>query len=190
MIAPGDIIDMQRTLGLFALVLACLAFGACPAHAEYDIFMQITGITGESTDANHRGWIDVLSFSHGLSNPGAGVLGAGGSKVSHADFVLAKTLDKSTLPLFLKVNQGTRTETVVVEFQKSGNNPVVFYRVTLSDAVVTSVSTQGSAGGNAVFDSLSIAYKKIAWEYWPIDASGKAGPVVRSEWDLTTNTGK
>ena len=185
---------MKRILGTFALLLGCLGFALPSARADYDIFMQITGVTGESTDANHKGWIDVLSFSHGLSNAGAGVIGGGGggggSKPNHADFALAKKLDKSTLPMFLKVNQGTRTPTVIVEFQKSGVTPVVFYRVTMSEVAITSVSTAGSAGGGEVSDNLSIAYKKIAWEYWPIDASGKVGPVVRSEWDLTTNTGK
>lgn len=183
---------MKRTLGSFALLLGLLAFSMPQAQAGYDIFMQITGVTGESTDANHRGWIDVLAFSHGLSNAGAGVIGGGGggNKVSHADFVLAKNLDKSTLPMFLKVNQGTRTPTVIVEFQKSGDTPLVFYRVTLSEVAITSISTAGSAGGDSISDNLSIAYKKIAWEYWPIDAAGKLGSVVRSEWDLTTNTGK
>ena len=29
----------------------------------------------------------------------------------------------------------------------------------------------GSAGGGEISDNLSIAYKKIAWEYWPIAVS-------------------
>lgn len=150
--------------------------------------MQITGITGESLDSNHKGWIEVTSFSHGLSHPSTGT--AGGTKVAHADFALGKYLDKASLPLNLKVNQGGPAGSVIVEFQTTGNTPQVFYRVTMSDAVITSTSNKGAAGENRVTESISIAYKKILWEYWPIDANGRLGPVVRSEWDLSTNTGK
>ena len=32
-----------------------------------DMFLKVEGVTGESKDANHSSWIDVLSFNY--SNP-------------------------------------------------------------------------------------------------------------------------
>lgn len=185
---------MKRIVHSILLALLGVLGGLTPAHAGFDIFLQMTGVTGESTDVNHKNWIEVVAFSHGLSNPGAansgGAGGGGASKVSHADFVLSKYLDKSSLPLNLKVNLGSHIDTATIEFQTTGANRLVFYRVTLSDVVITSVKINGAAGDDRVQDGLSLAYKKIAWEYWPIDTNGKLGPVVRSEWDVSTNTGK
>lgn len=180
---------MKRFFGALTLAITLGILVTCPARAGYKIFMQVTGIVGESTDENHKGWIDLASFNHGLSNASAGPLSVG--KVSHADFVVGKRLDKSSLPINLKLNQGNHIPTVVVEFQTAvGANKLVFYRVTMTDAVFTSKKNEGADGGDAITESCSLTYKKIVWEYWPIDDSGKLGPVVRTEWDLSTNTGK
>jgi type VI protein secretion system component Hcp len=50
---------------LKALILAALVVCAVPAFAAVDAFMKIEGIKGESTDANHSGWIAISSFSWG-----------------------------------------------------------------------------------------------------------------------------
>ncbi len=42
-----------------------------------DYFLQIAGIDGESTDAKHKGWIDVESWSWGETNSGSAHRGAG-----------------------------------------------------------------------------------------------------------------
>jgi type VI secretion system secreted protein Hcp len=49
------------------------------------IVLKLTGVTGESLVANHVGEIDVLSFSHGLSNPSS-VSTGGGSGTGKVDF--------------------------------------------------------------------------------------------------------
>ena len=58
-----------------------------------DYFLQITGIDGESTDAKHKGWIDVESWSWGETNPGVRATGggAGAGKVQMQDFHFATT---------------------------------------------------------------------------------------------------
>lgn len=37
----------------------------------YDAFIKFDGIDGESLDAKHKNWVDVLSFSWGVSQPHA-----------------------------------------------------------------------------------------------------------------------
>ena len=32
-----------------------------------DMFLKVEGVTGESKDANHASWIDVLSFNWGAA---------------------------------------------------------------------------------------------------------------------------
>lgn len=37
-----------------------------------DMYLKVEGVTGESKDSNHTGWIDINSFSWGASQPGNG----------------------------------------------------------------------------------------------------------------------
>ncbi|EPC4310549.1 type VI secretion system tube protein Hcp, partial [Cronobacter sakazakii] len=43
-----------------------------------DMFLKVEGVTGESKDANHSSWIDVLSFNWGAAQPGNMAVGGGG----------------------------------------------------------------------------------------------------------------
>lgn len=49
---------------VFALLLCAL-----PCFAAFDAFLKIDGVKGEATDSGHQGWIEVASFSWGVSNP-------------------------------------------------------------------------------------------------------------------------
>ncbi|THJ33276.1 type VI secretion system tube protein Hcp [Lampropedia aestuarii] len=50
-----------------------------------DFFIKIDGISGESKDSKHAGWIDVLSFSYGVSQSSSSFTG-GGAGVGKANF--------------------------------------------------------------------------------------------------------
>ena len=60
----------------------------------FDAFLKLDGIPGDSTDATHKGEIDVMSFSWGESQPiathGAGG-GGGAGKVSFQDLHIGKS---------------------------------------------------------------------------------------------------
>ena len=55
----------HRGLVAFALAVVC----AIPCFAAVDAFIWFDRVNGESSDANHRGWVEVASFSWGVSNP-------------------------------------------------------------------------------------------------------------------------
>ena len=42
---------------------------ALPAMGAVQMFLDIAGIPGESTDKDHKDWIEVLSYSLGVANP-------------------------------------------------------------------------------------------------------------------------
>src|SRR5690606_27146362 len=54
---------------LFTLFITLLL--AIPAFAQHEIFIEVAGIPGESTDATHKNWIDAYAYSGGLSNSGS-----------------------------------------------------------------------------------------------------------------------
>ena len=50
------------------ILLAAGALAVAPAHAAtVDLFLNISGINGESKDDKHKDWIDVFSYSLGAS---------------------------------------------------------------------------------------------------------------------------
>ena len=85
------------------------------------MFLKVEGVDGESTDDAHEKWIEILSYSHGLSQPATGVSGTGGQTGGRADFqdlVVTKVLDSSTPDLNIKCAKGEHIPKV--ELEKGG----------------------------------------------------------------------
>ena len=64
-----------------------------------NMFIKFDKVAGESTDANHKDWIEILSWSHGFSQPASPLRGSSGSTVemaSHSDFNFTKAIDSAT----------------------------------------------------------------------------------------------
>jgi type VI protein secretion system component Hcp len=70
---------MKNLRGLFAFVLLLCA---APCFAAVDAFLKIDGVKGESTDASHKDWIEISTFSWGMNNPSATSISAGAGHVA------------------------------------------------------------------------------------------------------------
>ena len=74
-----------------------------------DTHIKFDGVEGESTHQDHKGEIEVLSWTWGVSNA-SGVVSGGGSgrgKASPGEFHLTHTYDKASPVLAKKCAQGT-----------------------------------------------------------------------------------
>jgi len=53
----------------------------------FDAFLKIEGVSAESTDVTQKDWIEVLSYSWGVSQPASGSASSGGGRsAERADF--------------------------------------------------------------------------------------------------------
>jgi len=146
----------------------------------YDGYLFIEGTPGESTDEKHKDWIEVLSFSHGISQPASPTEGA-----EHQDFTILKCIDKSSPKLYLYVNTGERIPEVILELCENGTTVMVY---TFKDVLVTSCETLpleevSFTSSTLPLEEVSFNYSKIQWEYIPLDQSGN----VTAGWDLVEN---
>jgi type VI secretion system secreted protein Hcp len=178
-----------RRIVIPTLVLAGLLLPCHRGFAAFEIFLKLDGVEGESIDAKHPKEIEVLSFSHGLSMPPPLPGGGGGGKASFSDFNITKLVDKSTPILFLKCAQGAHINEALLVLRQSGASGFEFYKIKLTDVLITSVQTSGSSGGdNRPVESISLNFTKIEWTYVPQKADGTADTAVVTTWDLATST--
>jgi type VI secretion system secreted protein Hcp len=160
------------------------------AAATY--FLRIDGVEGESTDAKHKGWIDVQSWSWGETQTGAHGTGGGGAaagKVVMQDLHVLSHVSKASPQLFLACASGQHIKEAKLIGRKAGKGQQDFLTWTFSDVLVSSYQTSGSQGGDALpVDQLSLNFAKVKVEYKAQKADGSLDAAVSAGWDLTANT--
>ena len=154
----------------------------------YDAFLKIDGITGDSQDKQHPGEIVLMSYSFGVTNSARITAGGGGGagRNSFQDFHFTTGLSKASPQLFAKCVTGTHIPHTTLTVRKAGENPVDFFIVKLSDAIINSYS-DAFAGGDLPVESVSMVFKTIQIEYKTQNSDGGIGAVVTAGWDLSRN---
>lgn len=155
------------------LVLAIVGASSLltPVKAD-DLYFRLDGIEGESSDAHHSKWIELVSFCHGAaqgSDTGRGVFDA---------FVVRHHIDKATPKFQEACMKGMRIGTGEVHVcrQVSGAQSVV-YKVKLegikiSHAVATA---EKQADGSVVTDEeVKMIVNKLTWTATTLEQSASA----------------
>jgi type VI secretion system secreted protein Hcp len=152
-----------------------------------DYFLKIAGIEGESTKKGFENQIEIESFSWGETQPtsqSAGT-GSGSGKVEMQGFSFTTKSNKSSPKLMLACATGQHIASAVLTARKAGGKQEEYLKWTLSDIVVSSYQTGGSAGSDTVpTDQFSLSFSKIQTEYKPQDAKGGLGAAVTAGYDL------
>ena len=153
-----------------------------------DYFLQITGISGESTDAKHKSWIDVEAWSWGEANP-APVSAGGGSgagKVQMQDLNVTTRMSKASPPLLLACATGQHMKEARLVGVKSGPMQQEFLTWTFSDVLVSGYQVAGAAG-DAPMETVTLNFSKIKVEYKAQKADGSLDTAIVAGWDKKAN---
>jgi type VI secretion system secreted protein Hcp len=155
--------------------------------AAFDYFLKIDGIPGESTDAKHKGEIDVESWSWGETNAGpTGGGGGGAGKVQIQDMHVTANMSKAGPPLMLACASGTHIKSAVLTGRRGDGKQAEFLTFSLSDVLISSYQTGGSEAGPPV-DAFALNFAKIRIEYKELLPSGKLGASTKAGWDVKQN---
>lgn len=130
------------------------------------MFLKIGSITGESTEANHKDWIDVSSCEFSVARPASidpktGTLISTGAATAQP-IKIDKLLDKASPQLFLACAQGTTQTQAVLEV--TDGLGTLYYRVTLDVVLISSISS--SSGGERPAESVELNFGKLRTEYF------------------------
>ena|SRR5215469_5679522 len=158
----------------------------------FDAFMKISTIPGESTDDQHKDWIELLSFSWGVQQPKSVVSSAGSLAAERADFhdfSVTKVIDKASPKLATACASGEHFNEVKIEVCRAGGDKQKYMEYKLTDVITTSFRLAGSREGETLpVEQVSFSYGKIEKNYTETDkATGKGKGQVAAGWDLKTN---
>jgi type VI secretion system secreted protein Hcp len=156
-----------------------------------DMFLKITDIKGESTDAKHKDEIDVESFSWGatqLGTSGSAGGGMGAGKVQMQDFHFVMRTNKASPKLFLSVATGKHIKEAILTARKAGGKEQIeFLKIKFTDILVSSYQQAASADVGAPNDSFSLNFSKIEVEYFSQGPTGQVEQPIKAGWDLRKN---
>jgi type VI secretion system secreted protein Hcp len=151
------------------------------------MFLQLDGIEGESSDAHHRGEIDITGWAWGLSDsPSAtGAGGAGAGKVSIRDIAIQKPMDLASPLLMAFAAEGRHIASGAITNRRTSGGE--FLVVRLSDIAITSVGETAAHEANQVVETLTLAFGKVELDYRPTVVNGSLGPQKTFRWDVGKN---
>lgn len=159
----------------------------------FDAFLKVNGggIEGESGDESHRGWIEVSSYSWGVSQPARGLATTGGQSAERADFqdfTVVKTIDKASPKLVLACCKGTVLDDITLELCRAGGDKEKYMSYKMEDVIVSSF--QPSSGTDLPTENVSFSYGKFTNTYFELaHGSGRARGNIEMSWDLKDNAG-
>src|SRR5579872_791888 len=112
-----------------------------------NMYLKLDGIAGESTSKQADKQIEVISWSHGVSMPVS--MGQGSiqsvkhGRCDHQDVTITKYMDNTTPTLNAKCSAGDNIKTAVLTIYQAdaGGDHVEFYKIELTDILLTSVHT-------------------------------------------------
>jgi type VI secretion system secreted protein Hcp len=146
-----------------------------------DIFLKLDGISGESTDEDHKGEIDVEAFTFNAKRASG--------KAKFSPLRVIKVYDASSPKLMQAAASGRHIRSGTLTFRRSGDpNGVEFLTYKLSDLTVTSYQEGGANADDRTLGSLEdevgLTPAKVQVTEKTVDASGKSGPVVSASFDI------
>jgi type VI secretion system secreted protein Hcp len=156
----------------------------------FDGFIQIDGIEGESTDAAHRGWMEITDYDLGLgqkaSTTASSAGGASAERAGFSVFSFAKLLDQASPQLALACAAGTHIDTIVVELCRAGTDKQRFMQYTFRNCLISKITTSSDTGFPE--DDVAFVYGQIQWTYTRQNrGGGQASGNNAAGWNLQRN---
>jgi len=132
------------------------------------MFLKMQGVTGEAADTEHKGEIEVVSWSWGMHAAGEA---AGVARISELNIVKRVDLASATLMNFLRTRKVVSQAQLIV--RKAGKAPLVFLKIELENVRVTALKTETE--NTELVERVSLGFSKVRVSYTPQGSTGAAG---------------
>lgn len=157
-----------------------------------DVYLQIDGIKGESTDDRHKDWIECKSVSWAVEQPRSATSSTGGGhtaeRCEHRDIVITKLADLAS-PILLQTCAAGRTiPKARLEFMRADaqGERVKYFEIELDNVLIGAVSPAVNEG-DIMTEEVGFKFSKVRWKYTQQRISGGIGGNTSGGWDLAAN---
>ncbi|HEX8407104.1 MAG TPA: type VI secretion system tube protein Hcp [Duganella sp.] len=157
-----------------------------------DVYLQIDGIKGESTDDRHKDWIECKSVSFGVEQPKSATASTGGGhtaeRCEHQDIVFSKLADLSSPILLQTCSAGRTIPKARLEFMRADaqGERVKYFEIEIENVLIGAVSPSVHEG-DILTEEVALKFSKIKWRYTQQKITGGSGGNTSGGWDLATN---
>lgn len=157
-----------------------------------DVYLQIDGIKGESSDNEHKDWIEVSSVNWEVLQPKSATASTGGGhtaeRTEHRDIVLTKLADLSTPLLLQNCSSGKTLPKARLEFLRADGQGerVKYFEIELDNVLISSVAPNVEPG-DILTENVKLKYSKVKWKYTQQKVGGGSGGNTSGGWDLAAN---
>jgi type VI secretion system secreted protein Hcp len=137
-----------------------------------DMFIKIGDVKGESVDHKHKGDIGG---------------GSGAGKVNVQDISLTKYIDLSSTELALRCCTGKHYDKATLVVRKAGDKPLEYLTITLTEVMITAISTGGSGGEDRLTENVTLNFAKVQVDYKEQLKDGGKGADTTMTWNIAEN---
>jgi type VI secretion system secreted protein Hcp len=153
-----------------------------------DVFyhFKLDGIEGESSDDKHKGEIELLTFSIGVTHTGSGGAGGGGGtgKAQFHDFYVTKNVDSSSPKLFLAAANHQHIKEGTLTCSKGGGGAQDYLVYKFKNLTVNFFQKSGGGGKIVPVENIKFGYEEVTVEYKPQKEDGSLGGGIKAGWHL------
>lgn len=153
-----------------------------------DAYLKLDKIDGECIVKGYEKFMEILSWSWGLSQSGTFHNGPGGGagKVNVQDISVTKYVDAATPLLVKSVTQGEHHAKGQIVCRKAGGAAALpFITIDLVKVMVTSQQTGGSGGEDRFTENITLNFAEFEFQYQPQDEKGaKQGGAIKFKYDI------
>ena len=150
------------------------------------MFLKMQGVTGEAIDSEHKGEIDVVSWSWGMQANTSLAAGQATARSTLSELHIVKRVDQSspTLMNFLKNNKVVGQAQLIV--RKAGKTPLEYFRIDLENVRVRSIKAESDSA--ELVEHVNLGFSKVKVSYTPQDSLGAKGGGT-NVFEADTHTG-
>lgn len=159
-----------------------------------DCYVQIKDVKGESTDNEHKDWMEALSWKFGMQQPASATAstagGASSERVHYDTFDFEQLVNLASPKLYELCSQGKHIPEVVIQcYRASGEKRVMYLEVKLKSVIISKI---GAASNENAFptEKISLSFGAITWKYTQQKRDGSSGGNMAGAWSLVKNVNK
>lgn len=154
-----------------------------------DIFLKLSGVTGESQDHGHQDEIEVLRWEWSITQASSMHSGSGGGagKATVNDLSFDHYLDRSSPTLLKYCLGGRHIANARLVVRKGGGSPLEYLKIIMDDVIVTGVAPVATDSMDLVRETVNLSFARVTQEYVIQNPQGGSGGTVSFGYDIKAN---